>query len=79
MDDSGSEVSMFAKQLLLLRGDPLFEKVTHGGRKLASQQAGRCCWLLVLLVQVSFLCGTVAPFRLRVVVKLGFCGCFMLS
>ena len=36
LDDSGSEVSMFAKQLLLLPEDPLFDTVTHGGRKRAT-------------------------------------------
>jgi len=41
---------MFAKQLLLLRGDPLFETVTHGGRKLASKRGGAAVLLGVALV-----------------------------
>ena len=36
MDASGSEVSWFAKDMLLLPGDPLFETLTHGGRKHAT-------------------------------------------
>ena len=33
LDDSGSEVSRFAKNMLLLPGDLLFDTVTHGGRE----------------------------------------------